>query len=471
MIESVSPELAVQAAGSWLSRLPESKDTGRAAVSVLETVTLDDDHPGLHLVTNGVTTVLVAGDLQAQPVLGWADFGDLPSLGEDIPDGLRELLAAWGLQILITRQAPPERAGDNPNRAAWERLLGNSGRAQDEEPVKELSPFLAARWGQGAGWNAHCPLDAAGPAGRAYAGCVATALGQVLYHHRHPWRGKFAQSYWHDRYGDIGLDFLEETPAWKAMAAQGATDAAARLLYMAGVAVRMNYGPRSSTASSSNVPTALKAFFRFADSARLVWRASTPPETWEALILEELQAGRPIIHRGQGPQGGHAFNLDGWRSDGFKHLNFGWNGSYNGWYTLDDITPGNWSFTGTQGMVVGIRPAEEELLSPPDGEHDVPAGMVHLRWRPRAGMARAELEVATNAQFSPPIRRAAFIGSITQHAIGGLAPSTRHYWRLTWVDMVGNRRTTPASSFVTGDQATTGGPGARPMGVKPEPKS
>jgi hypothetical protein len=468
MIEPVTPDLAAQAAGAWLARLPESKDAGRAAVSVLETIPLDDENPGLHLVTNGITTVLVAGDLQAQPILGWADHGDLQGLGEDIPDGLRELLAAWGLQILLTRPAPPDRAGAaNPNREAWAQLLDTSVRAATEE-AKEIPPLLGARWGQGAGWNAHCPVDAAGPAGRAYAGCVATAMGQVLFHHRHPGRGRHIQSYWHDRYGDIGLNFLEETPAWKGMAARGATDAAARLLFLAGVAVRMNYGPRSSTASSSNVPTALKAFLRYADSTRLVWRASTPPETWEALIQEELLAGRPIIHRGQGAQGGHAFNLDGWRSDGFKHLNFGWNGSYNGWYTLDDITPGSWGFTGAQGMVIGIQPAEEELISPPDGEHNVPAGMVTLRWRPRSGMARVELEVATNAQFSTVIRRAAFLGAITKHALGGLAPSTRHFWRLTWVDKVGNRRTTLANSFVTGALATTGGPGAKPKGAQPE---
>lgn len=466
-VEPVSQEMAARAAGAWLARLPEAPVAARAGVTVLETQILDDDHPGLHVVTNGITSVLVAGDLQAQPILGWADHGDLPGLDADMPDGLRELLAAWGQQILITRQAPPERAvAANPNRAAWERLLGAGSRTQEGDQVKEIAPLLAARWGQGAGWNAHCPVDAAGPTGHTYAGCVATAIGQVLFHHRHPWRGRNIQSYWHDQYGDIGVDFLEETPEWKAMNAQGASNAAARLLFLAGVSVRMNYGPRSSTASTSNIPLALRGFLRFDDAVRLVWRASTPPETWEDLIQEELQAGRPIIHRGQGAQGGHAFNLDGWRSDGFKHLNFGWNGSYNGWYTLDDITPGSWGFTGTQGMVVGIRPREEELLAPPDGEHEVPSGAVTLRWRPRSGMARVELEMALNAQFTPYLRRAVFLGNIIQHTVGGLAPGARHYWRLTWVDKVGNRRTTPACSFVTSASPTTGGPG---HGVKPQP--
>lgn len=468
-VEPVSQEMATQAASMWLARLPESQAAGRAGVTVLETMDLDDDHPGLHVVSSGITTVLVAGDLQAQPIMGWADHGDLQGLGEDIPEGLRELLAAWGQQILITRQAPPERAGgDNPNRTKWERLLDSGGRAKEEEQVKEIPPLLTARWGQGAGWNAHCPIDAAGPAGRVYAGCVATAMGQMLHHHRHPWRGRNIQSYEHDKYGEISLDFLEETPAWKALADQGATDAAARLLFMAGVAARMNYGYRSSTASSSNIPVALRGFLRFADTTRLVWRASTPPEIWEELILAELEAGRPIIHRGQGAQGGHAFNLDGWRSDGFKHVNFGWNGSYNGWYTLDDITPGNWSFTSTQGMVVGIQPREEELLSPPDGEHDVPSGGVTLRWRPQPGMARVELDVSTNAQFTPVIRRAVLPGGITKHFLTGLALSTRHFWRLTWVDKVGNRRTSLACSFVTGSQPTTGRSGQHSTTIKPE---
>lgn len=453
----VSQEMAAQAAGAWLARLPEAPAAGRAGTNVLETKDLDDDHPGFHVVSSGNTTVLVAGDLQAQPILGWADHGDLPGLGEDMPEGLRELLSAWGQQILITRQAPPERAAAaNPNRAAWERLLGTSSRTQEEDPVKEIPPLLMARWGQGAGWNAHCPLDAAGPAGHAYAGCVATAMGQVLHHHRHPWRGQFVQSYEHDIYGPIDLDMLEETPEWKAMQAQGATPAAARLLYMAGVAVRMNYGPRASTASSSSIVMALRAYLRYSDTIRMLWRTSTSPAEWESLIESELQAGRPIIHRGQGAQGGHAFNLDGWRSDGFKHLNFGWGGAYNGWYTLDDITPGNWSFTSTQGMVVGIAPREEKLLAPPDGEHDVPSGAVTLRWRPQLGMARVELDVSTNAQFTPVIRRAVFLGGITKHRLTGLAPSTRHFWRLTWVDKTGRSTRLPACSFVTGPGVTTG---------------
>ncbi|MFA7331070.1 MAG: C10 family peptidase [Candidatus Delongbacteria bacterium] len=460
--EPVTQDMALQAARTWLGRVSDpAAAAGRMGVVIREALELDDGYPGLFVISDGAGVALVAGDMQAQPILGWTTRGDFHEMA-DAPPGLAELVSAWGRQILLTRQAPPERAAAaNPNRDAWMQLLDESARAQDEEPVKEIAPLLSARWGQGAGWNADCPIDAAGPGGRAYAGCVATAMGQVLHFHQHPWRGQHVQGYDHDVYGPIDLDMLEEAPEWKAMLDAGATSAAARLLYMAGVAVRMNYGPRTSTASSGNIVTALKSFLRYQDAARLVWRASTPAEEWEALIQEELAAGRPIIHRGQGAQGGHAFNLDGWRSDGFKHLNFGWNGTYNGWYTLDSITPGYMDFSGTQGMVVGIAPRLEDLLNPPDGQHNVSPDAVSLRWRPRDGMARIELEVALNALFMPTVRRVVLTSGLVQHTLTRLAPNTRHFWRLTFIDKTGRRIALAACSFVTGPSLTTT-PGKKP---------
>ncbi|MDP2361986.1 MAG: C10 family peptidase [bacterium] len=450
--EPVSPELALQAASTWLSRFerPRVLEAVRMAPVVLDTITLDDELPGLHIVSDGVGFALVAGDMQAEPILGWAAAGEFLT-GQAMHPGLAELLHGWGTEILLARQADPDKAArSNIYRQKWDALLDSNGRAATPT-VDEIQPLLAARWNQGNGWNAHCPSDPAGPGGHAYVGCVAVALAQVLFHHQHPWRGQRVQSYEHDRYGQITMYMAEETPAWKDMAAAGITDAVARLLYMAGVGVRMNYGPSSSSAQSSMVVSALRLFLRYADTARMVWRSSTPPETWEALIPEELQAGRPIVHRGQGPTGGHAFNLDGWRSDGYKHLNFGWGGSYNGWYTLDSITPfGIRDYTSVQGMVVGIQPRVEELIAPRDGDHNVPPHAVLLRWKPRQDMARIELDIAYNAQFSPVARRAILQGHYTQHTISGLAPSTRTFWRITWVDKTGRRYPVEPCSFVTG---------------------
>ncbi|MDP2359300.1 MAG: C10 family peptidase [bacterium] len=470
MIEPITPELARAAGAAWLTRVAGARAEAidPREVVVADTIVLDDDEPGIHIVTGGTGWALVAGDRQARPILGWARAGEFPppvTTREGLPPGLIQMLADWGIEILQIHQAPGEgrAALDNPFRAMWDELLEPGGRAALDE-VEELPALLAARWGQGAGWNAHCPVDPAGPAGRAYAGCVATAMAQVLFHHQHPWRGQGHPWYEHPVYGGIGLDMLAETPAWKDMRPVGATAAAARLLYLAGVGVRMNYGPRGSSAQSAMVATALRLYLRYRDTARMVWRSSTPPETWENLIEDEIRAGRPIVHRGQGPSGGHAFNLDGWRSDGYKHLNFGWSGTYNGWYTLDAITPGSKSFTAVQGMVVGIEPRGEELLHPLDGDGDVTPHAVTLRWLPREGMARVSVQLSLTAQFTQIVLQAQLPGTYTAYTASNLAPVTTHHWRLIWFDRTGRSFVTPASQFTTGQRSAIIGTGPGGIG-------
>ncbi len=58
--------------------------------------------------------------------------------------------------------------------------------------------------------------------------------------------------------------------------------------------------------------------------------------------MTELEAGRPIVYRGGPDDGrsGHAWNIDGY-GDGYFHMNFGWSGSQNGYFTLDLINPGD----------------------------------------------------------------------------------------------------------------------------------
>lgn len=68
-------------------------------------------------------------------------------------------------------------------------------------------------------------------------------------------------------------------------------------------------------------------------------------EEWDSIIMQELEANRPIIYAGYG-SGGHCFILDGCDGNGLYHFNFGQTlgGDYsyldgygNGYYSLDAI--------------------------------------------------------------------------------------------------------------------------------------
>ena len=49
---------------------------------------------------------------------------------------------------------------------------------------------------------------------------------------------------------------------------------------------------------------------------------------------------------------GHNLVIDGYNSDDYFHINFGWGGSYNGWYRLLSGLP--YSLTVIEGVIVDI---------------------------------------------------------------------------------------------------------------------
>ncbi|MBQ5377748.1 MAG: C10 family peptidase, partial [Prevotella sp.] len=80
-----------------------------------------------------------------------------------------------------------------------------------------------------------------------------------------------------------------------------------------------------------------------------------------------LDAGRPLQYGGQDPNGdsGHAFVCDGYNSDDYFHFNWGWAGSYNGYFSLNNLDTGanngqagagNGVYTRNQNAVFGIEP-------------------------------------------------------------------------------------------------------------------
>jgi hypothetical protein len=64
--------------------------------------------------------------------------------------------------------------------------------------------------------------------------------------------------------------------------------------------------------------------------------------------------GRPMVFSGFGTAG-HAFNIDGFNKDHF-HVNWGWSGSYNGYYLLTALKPGTSDFSQGEGAVMGAFP-------------------------------------------------------------------------------------------------------------------
>jgi hypothetical protein len=67
-------------------------------------------------------------------------------------------------------------------------------------------------------------------------------------------------------------------------------------------------------------------------------------------MIDALPAHLAVVDEGWTM--GHNLVVDGYNTDGFYHLNFGWGGTYNGWYLLPDEIP--YGLTVLEGVIVDI---------------------------------------------------------------------------------------------------------------------
>lgn len=221
-----------------------------------------------------------------------------------------------------------------------------------------VNPLISAEWGQGAGWNQFCPEDIDGPGGHALIGCVAVAMAQAMSVFELPDIGTGNISYEHDVYGNIATDYSQSEYRWDLMSYTEANEHSALFLYDCATSVEMDFGPDASSASTNLSPSAMATNFSMSWTARYLQRSGYTTEVWIEKIIYELRNGRPIIYRGRSEDGasGHSFNVDGVVTGDLFHINWGWYGNNNGYFLIDDLTPGSRSYNNSQAAVFGIRP-------------------------------------------------------------------------------------------------------------------
>lgn len=224
-----------------------------------------------------------------------------------------------------------------------------------------VEPIIQVEWNQGKGWNDLCPVDADGPGGHVYAGCVAVAMGQAMSVYGHPSIGTGSKTH-NSSYGSLYANFAETDYKWGLTDPKKPNEHSALILYHLGISVSMGYSADASGAQSSAVPSALKRYFDYSNRTKFVKKDSYKEKEWTKLLTNELTEGRPIYYAGNAGDGkaGHAFNVDGVDDNDRFHFNWGWSGSYNGFFYLTSLTPGSNIFTSDQHAVIGFEPRNHE---------------------------------------------------------------------------------------------------------------
>lgn len=295
--------------------------------------------------------VLISADDAAKPVIAYSWEGSFST--DNIPPVIDEWMQMYYKDILDIKAKNIPATFEISQE--WSNLLNNS--ASGERDNREISPLLSTTWDQGAKYNDLCPEASGGPGGRVWAGCVATAMSQIINYWRYPLQGTGSHGY-NSNYGYLFADFGASTYDYNQMNASIGTEhnyEMAEIQYHCGVAVDMMYSPTGSGAYSDDAAEALRTYFGYASDLNLEYKDNYSETEWANLLMSNLDNGWPMYYHGFG-SGGHAFNVDGYQGTDYFHFNWGWSGSYNGYYYLDNLNPGGSNFSIGQGAIVNFRP-------------------------------------------------------------------------------------------------------------------
>lgn len=241
-----------------------------------------------------------------------------------------------------------------------------------------VDPMLKTRWDQSDPFNRMCPRDGNT---RSVVGCVATAAAQVMKYYKWPEKnGTGKINYVTDsKRIKVSVDLSENSLAWDLMLDEylpnqfdnAQANAVAKLMYVVGAASQMDYTNAESGASLIYAAQGLAKYFGYDNDMSLLYGDIIPADTWNELIVGEINQSRPVLFSGNDTDGeGHAFVLDGYETRNgsvYYHVNWGWSGSGDGYYLLNNLTPAG----GGIGMGMGTYNESQLLLlnlHPEDGK-------------------------------------------------------------------------------------------------------
>ena len=320
--------------------------------------------------SDGQGYVIVSGDERAQEVLGYSDTGHLSE--ETMPCGMKMLLDLYAEEISSLPQT----------------LQNEGGQVETDEPLSaprkvrdsrtNINAMVSCQWGQSSPYNGQCPTSGSS---RCIVGCAATAMSQVLYYWGHQ-KGYDIKATIIPAYTTRSLGLhCAELPAttfdWASMRDKASSDpAAAKLCRYVGQALEMDYGTNGSEAWGSDIGIVFRDYFGYDKHTCLVFRQDYNYDVYEQMIYDELAEGRPVVVTGSyinsdgTSWGGHSFVCDGFQSsNGYYHINWGWNGSNDGYFPLSALNSSLNAYGGSNttgkgfdiylNCVIGIQPPVE----------------------------------------------------------------------------------------------------------------
>ncbi len=406
--ERVDSDEALQIAERFFaqqSSSAESSSVHRAAkadaMSIAYTSFQKSGEVALYVINRGGDSgfVLVSADGDTDhPVLGWSDNGAFDY--DKAPVQLKEMLEACS-HPNKNRETDAEFSADglvelSDGRMAYQiddgqyqRMIGIPiksvkralQRRIETVPGIVVQPLVKVQWNQDGDYTKY--LDPY----YTYVGCTPTAMAQIMAYWKYPARGRgfhfhnfldtpdnvdIQQLILSGQYDELdrviseysrsyNVNFGESVYKWNEMGSNypitdAEIDNVAKLMFDCHVSC----GPskqRSSGGTAASPADAVNAMMRYfsysTENRRIQCKGN------EDMMRQELNAGRPILMVGDNRNlsDSHAFVCDGYAESGYFHLNFGWGGSGDGYYLLDNVNPVGSDFSRDQHAYIGIQPS------------------------------------------------------------------------------------------------------------------
>ncbi len=324
--------------------------------------------------------VIVSADDINRPILGYSFKGHFDM--ERIPDSLKD----WMKNVELNMAHAISNGLEQPEivKKKWNTYSSNPsdsgpGGSGGEGQQGSGDFLIKSTWDQDEPFENSLPVLESGIQ-RPAAGCVAIAIGQIMKYYNYPTRGlKPTEAYWSKKYPSTistfipSIDLTKHIYDWNNILleykykyiqnpdgtvnrypnyTQYQAKAVADLIFHIGASSKMSYG-NSSSAPTIYAARALVEYFGYDNAINVIKRRYYSDQEWINIIKNEINNRRPVYVEGWTESGsGHAFICDGYDPDGLFHINLGWGGYVDGYFSIDD--PLRYSLD--QQIIINIKP-------------------------------------------------------------------------------------------------------------------
>ena len=311
-------------------------------------------------INNNDGFVIIAADDVVSPVIGYSTTGSfrVPAASSNIyywlADRAKQINKAKTINIQFNKNITNQ----------WSFYLNDNKTEktiQLHKSVAPVAPLVKTLWDQEPYYNALCPHNSV-------TGCVATAMAQVMRYWNFPAHGTDSSSYcdctvagFTNNYGTLSANYGATTFHWNNMplSISSSSNDVDTLMYLCGVSIDMDYDPNGSGANVIAVDGPASAQISYPKyfgydpfSIKGILQSNYTITAWDSILDNELVSGRPVHYAG----GDHSWVLDGCDSNNLFHMNWGWSGYDDGYFSLSNIVADGDNLTSYQEAIVGIRP-------------------------------------------------------------------------------------------------------------------